>query len=161
MYLTRARRSENSDTSVEIYTSKRSDASWSAPQKFDITADTISAVGHPSVSPDGQWLYFCSDMPGGFGGLDIRRINLNERAGSLENMGSRINTPGNESFPYSRSDSLLYFSSDGHPGFGGLDIFKARRNSTGDFRSVENMGLPINSQGDDFGITFGPERQVF
>ena len=161
MYLTRARRSENSDTSVEIYTSKRSDASWSAPQKFDITADTISAVGHPSVSPDGQWLYFCSDMPGGFGGLDIWRINLNERAGSLENMGSRINTPGNESFPYSRSDSLLYFSSDGHPGFGGLDIFKARRNSTGDFWSVENMGLPINSQGDDFGITFGPGETGF
>ncbi|MDE6793225.1 MAG: tetratricopeptide repeat protein, partial [Muribaculaceae bacterium] len=84
MYLTRARRSDSSDTSVEIWTSRRSDATWSEPQKFDITADTLSAFGHPAVSPDGTYLYFCSDMPGGFGGLDIWRINLKERAGSLE-----------------------------------------------------------------------------
>lgn len=156
MYLTKARRSETSDTSVEIYTSRRSDATWSAPQKFEITADTLSAVGHPAVSPDGRYLFFCSDMPGGYGGLDIWRINLNDRVGSLENMGPQINTPGNEMFPYSRTDSVLYFSSDGHPGFGGLDIFKAKLNTTGEFWSVENMGLPMNSQGDDFGITFGP-----
>lgn len=161
MYLTRARRSASSDTSVEIFTSRRSDASWSAPQKFEITADTLSAVGHPAVSPDGRYLYFTSDMPGGYGGLDIWRINLNDRVGSLENMGSQINTPGNESFPYSRSDSLLYFSSDGHPGFGGLDLFRARLNSTGDYWSVENMGQPMNSQGDDFGITYGPGESGF
>lgn len=161
MYLTKARRSETSNTSVEIYTSKRSDASWSAPQKFEITADTISAVGHPAVSADGNWLYFCSDMPGGYGGLDIWRISLVDRAGSLENMGSQINTPGNEMFPYSRTDSLLYFSSDGHPGFGGLDIFRAKLNTTGDFWSVDNMGQPVNSQGDDFGITFGPGESGF
>ncbi len=161
MYLTRARRSVNSDTSVEIFTSRRSDATWSAPQKFEITADTLSAVGHPAVSPDGRYLYFTSDMPGGYGGLDIWRINLNDRVGSLENMGPQINTPGNESFPYSRSDSLLYFSSDGHPGFGGLDLFRARLNSTGDYWSVENMGQPMNSQGDDFGITYGPGESGF
>lgn len=143
MYLTRARRSASSDTSVEIFTSRRSDATWSAPQKFEITADTLSAVGHPAVSPDGRYLYFTSDMPGGYGGLDIWRINLNDRVGSLENMGPQINTPGNESFPYSRSDSLLYFSSDGHPGFGGLDLFRARLNSTGDYWSVENMGQQL------------------
>ena len=128
MYLTKARRSETSSTSVEIYTSRRSDATWSAPQKYEITADTLSAVGHPAVSADGRYLYFCSDMPGGYGGLDIWRVNLNDRVGSLENMGPQINTPGNESFPYSRTDSLLYFASDGHPGFGGLDI--SRLNST-------------------------------
>ena len=161
MYLTKARRSETSDTSVEIYTSKRSDATWSAPQKFEITADTLSAMGHPAVSADGRWLYFSSDMPGGYGGLDIWRIAINERTGTLENMGPQINTPGNESFPYSRTDSLLYFSSDGHPGFGGLDIFKAKLNTTGDYWSVENMGLPMNSQGDDFGITFGPGETGF
>lgn len=161
MYLTRARRSEAFDTSVEIFTSKRSDASWSAPQKYEITSDSISAFGHPAVSPDGKWLYFCSDMPGGYGGLDIWRINLEEHAGSLENMGPQINTKGNEMFPYSRSDSLLYFSSDGHPGFGGLDLYKAKLNTTGDFWSVENMGQPINSQGDDFGITFGPGETGF
>ncbi|MDE6753447.1 MAG: OmpA family protein [Muribaculaceae bacterium] len=161
MYLTRARRSETSNTSVEIYTSKRSDATWSEPQKFEITSDTLSAVGHPSVSSDGTYLYFCSDMPGGFGGLDIWRINLKERAGSLENLGPQINTQGNEMFPYSRTDSLLYFSSDGHPGFGGLDLFKAKLNTTGDYWSVENLGLPLNSKGDDFGITFGNGENGF
>ena len=155
MYLTRARRSETSSTSVEIYTSRRTDATWSTPQKFEITSDSLSAVGHPAVSADGKYLYFCSDMPGGYGGLDIWRIDLNERGGSLHNMGEQINTPGNEMFPYSRTDSLLYFASDGHPGFGGLDIFKAKLNSTGDYWSIENMGLPLNSTGDDFGITFG------
>lgn len=161
MYLTKARRSVNSDTSVEIFTSTRSDASWSAPQKFEITADSLSAYGHPAVSPDGKYLYFASDMPGGFGGKDIWRINLKERLGSLENLGPQINTPGDEMFPYVRTDSLLYFSSDGHPGFGGLDMFKARLNSTGDRWSVDNLGLPMNSQGDDFGITFGPGETGF
>lgn len=161
MYLTVARRMPNSDTSVEIYTSRRSDATWSAPQKFEITGDTLSAVGHPSVSPDGRYLYFTSDMPGGFGGKDIWRINLNERRGSLENLGPEINTPGDEMFPYVRSDSLLYFASDGHPGFGGLDLFTATLNSTGDRWSIENMGLPMNSSGDDFGITFGEGESGF
>jgi peptidoglycan-associated lipoprotein len=161
MYLTMARRSPTSNTSVEIYTSRRSDASWSAPQKFEIIADTISAVGHPAVSPDGRYLYFTSDMPGGYGGKDIWRINLNERTGSLENLGPQINTSGDEMFPYVRTDSVLYFASDGHPGYGGLDLFKANLNSTGDRWSVENMGQPINSTGDDFGITFGAGESGF
>ncbi len=161
MYLTVAKRSETSSTSVEIYTSRRSDAAWSAAQKFEILNDTVTAVGHPAVSPDGRYLYFTSDMPGGYGGLDIWRINLQERGGSLENLGPQINTIGNESFPYVRTDSLLYFSSDGHSGFGGLDIFKATLNSTGDRWSIDNMGLPLNSTGDDFGITFGPGESGF
>lgn len=161
MYFTLARRAPDADTSVEIYTSRRSDATWSEPQKFEITADTLSAYGHPAVSPDGTYLYFASDMPGGFGGKDIWRINLKERSGSLENLGPQINTGGDEMFPYLRTDSLLYFSSDGHPGFGGLDLFKARLNSTGDRWSIENMGLPINSAGDDFGITYGEGESGF
>lgn len=161
MYLTVARRAVDANTSVEIYTSRRSDATWSAPQKFEITADTISAVGHPAVSHDGTYLYFTSDMPGGYGGKDIWRINLKERVGSLENLGEQINTSGDEMFPYSRNDSTLYFSSDGHPGFGGLDMFIAHLNSTGDRWSVENLGLPLNSQGDDFGITLGEGESGF
>ncbi|MDE6680251.1 MAG: hypothetical protein K2J92_02740, partial [Muribaculaceae bacterium] len=161
MYLTRALRSPTSSTTVEIHTSRRSDASWSAPQKFEIVSDSVTAVGHPAVSPDGRYLYFTSDMPGGYGGRDIWRINLNERAGSLENLGPQINTEGDEMFPYVRSDSLLYFASDGHPGFGGLDLFVARLNSTGERWSVENMGQPMNSAGDDFGITFGPGETGF
>lgn len=160
MYLTRARREPNAHTGVEIYTSQRSDAKWSAPVKFDITADTLSNYGHPAVSPDGEWLYFTSDMPGGFGGKDIWRINLKERAGSLENLGEFINTEGDEEFPYVRSDSLLYFSSNGHAGLGGLDIFRARRTPSGGWM-VENMGIPMNSAADDFGITFGDGESGF
>lgn len=163
MYLTKARRELNAPTSVEIYTSTRSDAKWSAPVKFEITADTLSTFGHPAVSPDGEYLYFVSDMPGGYGGKDIWRISLKERQGSLVNLGPDINTEGNDDFPYVRSDGSLYFSSDGHPGMGGLDIFRATAVSDpADLRwKVENMGFPINSAGDDFGITFGKGEDGF
>ncbi|MBQ7853499.1 MAG: OmpA family protein [Muribaculaceae bacterium] len=154
MYLTKARRELNSSTGVEIYTSQRSDAKWSAPVKFEVTSDTISSYGHPAVSPDGIYLYFTSDMPGGEGGKDLWRINLKEKAGSLENMGNLINTPGDEMFPYVRTDSLLYFASTGHPGYGGLDLFKAQLQPDGRW-NVTNMGTPMNSSADDFGITFG------
>ncbi len=160
MYLTKARRELNANTGVEIYTSQRSDAKWSAPVKLEITADTLSSYGHPAVSPDGNWLYFTSDMPGGSGGRDIWRINLKERVGSLENLGEWINTPGDEMFPYVRTDSVLYFASDGHPGYGGLDIFRAELTKSGGW-SVTNMGRPINSAGDDFGITFGEGESGF
>lgn len=160
MYLTKARRELNSSTGVEIFTSTRSDASWSAPVKFEITSDTLSSYGHPAVSPDGTWLYFTSDMPGGSGGKDIWRINLKERGGSLENLGEWINTPGDEMFPYMRTDSVLYFASNGHTGFGGLDIFRAELTPSGGW-NVENMGAPINSSADDFGITFGPGETGF
>lgn len=163
MYLTKARRELNAPTSVEIYTSTRSDAKWSAPVKFEITADTLSTFGHPAVSPDGEYLYFVSDMPGGYGGNDIWRISLKERQGSLVNLGPDINTEGNDDFPYVRSDGSLYFSSDGHPGMGGLDIFRATAvGDPADLRwKVENMGFPINSAGDDFGITFGKGEDGF
>lgn len=163
MYLTKARRELNAPTSVEIYTSTRSDAKWSAPVKFEITADTLSTFGHPAVSPDGEYLYFVSDMPGGYGGKDIWRISLKERQGSLVNLGPDINTEGNDDFPYVRSDGSLYFSSDGHPGMGGLDIFRAAAvGDPADLRwKVENMGFPINSAGDDFGITFGKGEDGF
>lgn len=154
MYLSKARREPAANTGVEIYTSQRSDAKWSAPVKLEITADTVSSYAHPSVSPDGTYLYFTSDMAGGAGGKDIWRINLKDRAGSLENMGEFINTEGDDMFPYAYSDSVLYFASNGHPGFGGLDIFRAELTKSGGWK-VENMGWPVNSAGDDFGITFG------
>lgn len=160
MYLSRARREPNSSTGVEIYTSQRSDAKWSAPVLFEITHDTLSNYAHPAVSPDGEWLYFSSDMPGGSGGRDIWRINLRERGGSLENLGEWINTPGDEMFPFVRTDSLLYFASDGHPGYGGLDIFRARLTPSGGWE-ITNMGTPVNSASDDFGITFGAGEQGF
>ena len=163
MYLTKARRELNSPTSVEIYTSSRSDAKWSAPVKFEVIADTLSTFGHPAVSPDGEYLYFVSDMPGGYGGKDIWRISLKDRAGSLVNLGPDINTAGNDDFPYVRSDGTFYFASDGHPGMGGLDLFRATTvGDPGDLHwTVENMGSPINSAGDDFGITFGKGEEGY
>ncbi|MDE6277567.1 MAG: OmpA family protein [Muribaculaceae bacterium] len=160
MYLTKARREPNSNTGVEIYTSQRSDAKWSAPVKFDITSDTLSNYGHPAVSPNGQWLVFSSDLPGGHGGRDLWRISLTDRVGSLENLGEWINTPGDEVFPTFRSDSILYFASDGHPGYGGLDIFRAELTPSGGW-TVVNMGSPVNSAADDFGITFGEGESGF
>ena len=160
MYLAKARREPNSGTSVEIYTSQRSEAKWSAPVKYEITADTLSAYGDPAVSPDGTYLYFSSDMPGGFGGKDIWRVNLKERAGTLENLGEQINTAGDERFPFVRTDSVLYFSSNGHAGLGGLDLFKATKTPSGGW-NIENMGVPMNSAGDDFGITFGKGESGF
>lgn len=161
MYLSVARPSQNGSSSVEIYTSMRSDATWSAPQRFSVSEDTLAAVGHPAVSPDGEWLYFASDMKGGYGGLDIWRIHLKRPGAIPQNLGAQINTAGNEAFPYLRADSLLYFSSDGHAGFGGLDIYTAHLNSTGDRWIVENLGLPINSSADDFGIVFGKGEEGF
>lgn len=161
MYLTKARREPNSSTSVEIYTSQRSEAQWSAPVKYEIIKDTISAVGHPAVSPDGKWLYFCSDMPGGYGGKDIWKVNLVDKIGSLENLGPQINTQGDEMFPYSRMDTVLYFASNGHPGFGALDIFRAKYDDKSETWKIQNMGTPINSSGDDFGITFGEGETGF
>ena len=158
MYLSKARHDENQDASVEIYTSTRSGAQWSAPTKLEITADTLSSFAHPAVSPDGLYLYFTSDMPGGQGGKDIWRVGLGSNTeGTLENLGDRINTPGDEMFPYMRGDSILYFSSDGHPGMGGLDLFVATLDTLGVWH-VDNMKYPMNSSGDDFGITFGEEE---
>jgi len=160
MYLTRARREPDADTGVEICTSQRSDARWSAPVRLDVSADTLSSYGHPAVSPDGTWLYFTSDRPGGYGGKDLWRVNLNDRASVPENLGNFINTPGDEMFPYVRDDSVLYFASNGHPGLGGLDIFRAELQPSGGWL-VTNMGVPVNSSADDFGITFGPGESGF
>lgn len=159
MYLTRAVRKPSADSGTEIWTSRRSDAQWSAPVKLEITADTLSSYGHPAVSPSGEWLYFTSDMPG-YGGKDLWRISLIDRAGSLENLGEAINTPGDEMFPYMLTDSVLIFASDGHPGLGGLDLFRATLTPSGGWM-VENMGAPLNSEGDDFGITYAtPGREA-
>ena len=159
MYLTRARHEEGANTAVEICTSSRSDAQWSKPVLLQITGDTLSSFAHPAVSPDGRYLYFTSDMPGGYGGKDLWRIDLTERGGAVENLGVQINTAGDEMFPYIRDNGDLYFASDGHPGMGGLDLFKATMNEFGVWK-IENLGAPLNSPGDDFGITFETGREA-
>ena len=154
MYLTQCKTDPQSPRYAVIAASNRSDASWSKATEVTISKDTLSSFAHPAVSPDGEWLYFVSDMPGGLGGLDIWRCRIygNNETGGVENLGAPINTPGDEMFPTFRPNGDLYFSSNGHPGMGGLDIFIAKPNETG--WTMEHPGFPLNSQGDDFGMTF-------
>lgn len=139
----------------EIYISSRSGAAWGKGQRANIVKDSITLLAHPAVSPDGKYLYFVTDAVGGYGGKDLFRTRLVGATdfGGMENLGPVINTPGNEMFPYVRDSATIYFASDGHPGMGGLDIFKATLDSSGKW-NVVNMGVPINSSDDDFGITF-------
>ena len=136
-----------------IYESHRSDAAWSAGKPYSSASDSINNYAHPAVSPDGEWLYFVSDMAGGYGGMDLWRVPIGGRLIGAENLGPDINTPGNEVFPTLRRNGELYFSSDGHPGMGGLDIFCAVSTSDTTW-TVTNMGVPVNSASDDFGMTF-------
>ena len=163
MYFTRCQMDGDYPRYAEIFKSARSDASWGAPQKCEITKDTLSSVEHPAVSPDGMWLYFTSDMPGGVGGTDIWRAHISDDGFDwIENLEAPINTPGNEMFPTFRPNGELYFSSNGHPGMGGLDLFKAIWNEEKEVWSIENLQSPMNSQADDFGMTFeGPFNRGF
>jgi outer membrane protein OmpA-like peptidoglycan-associated protein len=194
MYLTLCKTDPSYPRYATIATSSRSDAAWSKPTELQLTRDTLSAYAHPAVSPDGEWLYFTSNMPGGQGGYDIWRVRLTTSGlGGVENLGAPINTPGDEMFPTFRPNGDLYFSSNGHEGMGGLDIYIAHptqnvelrtesydmtqdeqngdenSNQTSQFSvirsqfyTLEHPGYPLNSQGDDFGMTFeGLKNQGF
>lgn len=154
MYFTRCTHDPNYPRYAVIMSSNRSDASWGKPEEVKISNDTLSTFAYPAVSPDGKWLYFSSDMPGGQGGMDLWKISLDEYGyGAPENLGPQINTFADEVFPSFRANGELYFSSDGHPGMGGLDLFRAEQDSSGIW-TMENLGSPMNSAGDDFGMTF-------
>ena len=149
MYLTQCTFEDAAPRYAKVMISNRADASWGQAKEFHLTRDTLSAFAHPAISPDSEWLYFVSDMPGGVGGLDIWRTRImNGMAMGVENVGEPINTPGNEMFPTFRPNGDLYFSSDGHPGMGGLDIFIYKD------KTIIHPGYPLNSQADDFGMTF-------
>ena len=162
MYLTQCLTDPNYPRYGQIATSNRSDASWSKAEPLKISRDTLSSFAHPAISPDGQWLYFTSDMPGGKGGLDIWRVRITTNGlGGVENLGSPINTEGNECFPTFRNNGDFYFSSDGHPGLGGLDLFcleipraKRGKNQPAARPVFKHLPAPMNSAGDDFGMTF-------
>ena len=160
MYYTYCAQDPEGPRTAEIYISNRSRAKWGKGTRATIVKDSVTALGHPSISPDGKYLYYVSDAVGGFGGKDIFRSKVlgNNSFGPMENLGEAINTAGDELFPYCRDSVTLYFASNGHPGMGGLDLFKATQDSTGHWK-VENMGAPINSMGDDFGITFAGQAE--
>lgn len=157
MYFTVCRSDPQYPRMAEIWTSTRNDAKWGKPQTLKITADTLSSYAHPALSPDGKWLYFVSDMPGGYGGYDLWRASVvgGHGIGVVENLGPEINTPGNEMFPAFRPSGELYFSSDGRePNLGGLDLYRAKEDTLTKHWEVAHLPYPMNSNGDDFGITF-------
>lgn len=160
MYYTLSKVVKGETHGAAVYVSRRSGGAWSKPEKVVLVEDSTITTAHPAISPDGMYIYYVSDMPGGYGGKDIwRSERVGDGWGEPENLGPEINTEGEEMFPSFRSDGTLYFSSDGHPGLGGLDIFSARQvvsaDSTGTVKwQIENLLQPINSRFDDFGITF-------
>ena len=151
----------NGTDEVNLYYSRFRKGEWSDPLPASVN-EPNAWTSTPALTEDGKTLYFASNREGGFGGLDIYRAKINRRGQwiDIQNMGPEINTPGNELFPYPASDGSFYFSSDGQAGFGGLDIFVARR-SAGKLE-IDNLGEPMNSKADDFGIfLFNPSRGFF
>jgi len=158
IYYSMCKQTENANMGCKIYKSRYNAGGWSDPQEVELTGDSSVSVAHPAVSKDELTMYFVSDSIPGMkcrGGKDIwvvKRSSPNGKWNKPENLGSKINTKGDEKFPYVSETGTLYFASDGHPGMGGLDIFKAVKNGT--TWEVENMKSPINSPKDDFGICF-------
>lgn len=154
MYFTRARQQIDAATGTEIYSSTRAGGAWSEPKKIKFFADTTISVAHPAIAPDGETIYFVSDSPEGLGGKDIWKGKIEgDECKYIENPGKQINTSGDEMFPVVRQNGVLYFSSNGLPGYGGLDIFKAEKQKDETW-IVRNVGAPVNSQADDYGMTF-------
>ena len=146
---------------VNLYFTRQRNGKWSQPRYININGkDTWDSA--PALSPDGSTLYFSSNREGGFGGIDIYSAKVNRRGRwvDVRNLGDKINTTGNDMFPPIGDDGNLYFSSDGHSGLGGLDVFVSKRDKGVIY--VENLGVPVNSNKDDFGFfLFNPSRGFF
>ncbi|MBS9774920.1 MAG: OmpA family protein [Tenacibaculum sp.] len=169
MYFTRdnynkgkKRKSKDKIVKLKLYKAIRNSnvEGWHSIEELPFNSDEYS-VGHPALSSDEKTLYFTSDMPGGYGKTDIYKVAIysddkygvsNNKYGVPENLGSVINTEGREMFPYMSKNNILYFSSDGHSGLGGLDIFESKLNELGDFKEIISLKRPFNSKLDDFGF---------
>ena len=154
IYFTRCPSDEEKSLGAQIFVSNRAGGQWTEPKQVVLFKDSSVTVAHPAINASGDTLYFVSDKKGGYGGKDIW-MSVKEKGEwrTPENLGPTINTAGDEMFPYVHPDGSLYFSSNGHPGLGGLDIFHATRVDATTW-NVANMMPPFNSSGDDFGITF-------
>lgn len=145
---------------LKIYRSAFVNGKWGDAEELSFNNDEYS-IAHPALSPDGKFLYFASDMPGSIGKSDLYVVKINEDGsfGVPRNLGNQINTSGRETFPYISDKGKLFFASDGHKGFGGLDIFMAMPNEEG-FFGVYNLGKPINSSKDDFTFIINEESKT-
>lgn len=157
IFFTRCGYEKKENRGCDIYYADQQGQNWKEPVLLNLKDSAIFSVGHPTIDRREAILIFASDMPGGQGGKDLWISEYNKREDSWtkpKNLGAGINTPGNEMFPYLADDGTLYFSSDGHSGMGGLDLFKAESTGENKWGKVENMGSPLNSHKDDYAITF-------
>lgn len=154
IYFTKCKVEKKKQLGCDIYVSQRKGKLWAEAQKLQIKVDSGVTVGHPAITDDENTIFFSSDQKGGYGGKDlwvVQKIKRNQWSDPM-NLGPAINTAGDEMFPFIHSDGVLYFSSDGHIGMGGLDIYKSVPDSNLSFTSVVNLKSPVNSSGDDFGM---------
>ena len=166
IYFTRCHVKKNSMVGCDIYTSSKRGKTWGEPKPLNITADTIRS-GHPAIYNNERTMYFTSDLPGGYGGRDIWVVDRKRKSkpfGKPKNVGEKINTSGDERYPVifqtkDREHTYLYFSSNGRGGMGGWDIFRSEL-VDGKFTEAENLGYPLNSPSDDFGIVFSKARKL-
>ncbi len=158
MYYTRCGNEENEGSNCKILVVKRTGRGWGEPQELDLSSDSTVTNGHPAISSNEFTIIFSSDRSGGQGGKDLwisTRSSVSDKFKKPLNLGELINTPGDEVFPFIRNDTTLYFSSNGHPGLGGLDIFKSVKRDDNWTKPV-NIEVPMNSNGDDFAMVFKP-----
>jgi peptidoglycan-associated lipoprotein len=160
MYFTRCGKDNVTINGCNVYVARKAGRSWGEPTQVDLGGDSTSVFGHPAVSPDESFLIFSSPKKGGAGGKDLWIVSKSGGSGSFStprNLGNVINTPGDEVFPSMRGDSVLFFASNGHPGMGGLDIFKSVRLEDDTWSEPINLRPPMNTNYDDFGITWHPD----
>lgn len=160
LYFTRCGYDKKKDMGCAIYTSTKKGKGWSEPELLKLVPDSFDVI-HPSVSEDELTIYFCSNLPGGEGDMDLwmaQRERKSKEFGKPVNLGPVINTPEKDEFPYIRNDTTLYFASKGHLGMGSYDIFVSYRSNEGEWQEPQNLKHPVNSSYDDFGIVFHPER---
>ena len=148
----RARESKDGTNRLKLYSADLQKNTWGNVKELPFNSNEYSC-GHPSLTPDNTKMYFVSDMPGGYGGTDIYIVEYNGGSwGTPVNLGKEVNTEGNEMFPYVDESGNLYFSSDGHEGLGGLDLFYAEMKGDVAIKGIINLGTPLNSEKDDFGL---------
>ena len=153
------RRDDQGIQNLKIYIADvDEEGKWSNERELGINSRDYS-VGHPSVSADGKYLYFASNMPGGFGGADIYKMEIKADGtfGEPINLGEKVNTEGQEMFPWITNEGLLFFASDGHTGLGGLDVFVVIPKKDGSFNKLMNVGKPVNSSKDDFALVMNAD----